>query len=184
MIPRMWPSDVFEHQQLLRAAGVGATQHKAILGRALRGVPSDLAWRRQERRVMEQTTPARRTTGPTRHLRWLAFVPLVPAAPFLFFGLAWGTPLQVSVGIALVFVAGLMHAIAWTIIATLILSNTPQTMRGRMMGLRTGVVISLLTPASRVTPEQALAILDEERRRMEQAPDAALSAGQVAAPGQ
>lgn len=41
------------------------------------------------------------------------------------------------------FVAGLTQAIAWTVIATLILSNTAQPMRGRVMGLRTGVVISL-----------------------------------------
>lgn len=45
--------------------------------------------------------------------------------------------------LALVFVAGLMQAIAWTVIATLILSHTTQSMRGRVMGLRTGVVISL-----------------------------------------
>ncbi|MFT5447607.1 MAG: MFS family permease [Gammaproteobacteria bacterium] len=42
-----------------------------------------------------------------------------------------------------VFVAGLAQAIAWTMIATLILSHTPTPMRGRVMGLRTGVVISL-----------------------------------------
>jgi MFS family permease len=45
--------------------------------------------------------------------------------------------------LALVFVAGLMQAIAWTVIATLILGNTSQAMRGRVMGLRTGVVIAL-----------------------------------------
>lgn len=44
---------------------------------------------------------------------------------------------------ALVFVAGLAQAVAWTVIATLILANTAQSMRGRVMGLRTGVVISL-----------------------------------------
>jgi MFS family permease len=48
-----------------------------------------------------------------------------------------------SVSMALVFVAGLAQAIVWTIIATLILGNTAQPMRGRVMGLRTGVVISL-----------------------------------------
>jgi MFS transporter, DHA1 family, staphyloferrin A biosynthesis exporter len=48
-----------------------------------------------------------------------------------------------SVSMALVFVAGLAQAIVWTIIATLILSNTAQPMCGRVMGLRTGVVISL-----------------------------------------
>jgi MFS family permease len=45
--------------------------------------------------------------------------------------------------LALVFVAGLTQAITWTLIATLILSNTSQPMRGRVMGLRTGVVVSL-----------------------------------------
>ena len=48
-----------------------------------------------------------------------------------------------SVSLALVFVAGLTQAIVWTVIATLILSNTTQPMRGRVMGLRTGVVFSL-----------------------------------------
>ncbi len=38
-----------------------------------------------------------------------------------------------------------------------------------------GVVVSLLTPASRVSDAQALAVLDEERKRMEEAPDAALT---------
>lgn len=42
-----------------------------------------------------------------------------------------------------------------------------------LAALAAGVAVSLLTPASRITPEQALAILDEERRRMEQGPDAA-----------
>lgn len=41
------------------------------------------------------------------------------------------------------FLAGLTQAVVWTVIATLILSNTAQAMRGRVMGLRTGVVISL-----------------------------------------
>ena len=48
-----------------------------------------------------------------------------------------------SLSLALVFVAGLAQAIVWTVIATLILSHTAQPMRGRVMGLRTGVVISL-----------------------------------------
>ncbi len=52
------------------------------------------------------------------------------------------------------------------------------------VALVVGVAVSLLTPASRVTPEQALEVLNEERRRMEQVPDAALSEGQIAAPGQ
>jgi MFS family permease len=48
-----------------------------------------------------------------------------------------------TVSLALVFVAGLTQAIVWTVIATLILGNTEQAMRGRVMGLRTGVVASL-----------------------------------------
>ena len=48
-----------------------------------------------------------------------------------------------SLSLALVFVAGLSQAIVWTMIATLILSNTSPAMRGRVMGLRTGVVVSL-----------------------------------------
>ena len=43
----------------------------------------------------------------------------------------------------IVFAAGIAQAISWTLIATLILSNTEASMRGRVMGLRTGVVISL-----------------------------------------
>jgi len=65
-------------------------------------------------------------------------------------GVAWPASLLLlamstwySVSLVLVFVAGLAQAIVWTIIATLILSNTTQPMRGRIMGLRTGVVISL-----------------------------------------
>jgi MFS family permease len=48
-----------------------------------------------------------------------------------------------ALSVALVFLAGLAQAVTWTIIATLILSQTPQPMRGRVMGLRTGVVIGL-----------------------------------------
>jgi predicted MFS family arabinose efflux permease len=65
-------------------------------------------------------------------------------------GIAWPASLLVlamstwySVSLMLVFVAGLAQAIVWTIIATLILSHTTQPMRGRVMGLRTGVIISL-----------------------------------------
>lgn len=43
----------------------------------------------------------------------------------------------------IVFLAGIAQAISWTLIATLILNNTEASMRGRVMGLRTGVVISL-----------------------------------------
>ncbi|WP_224749986.1 hypothetical protein [Halomonas sp. ML-15] len=52
-----------------------------------------------------------------------------------------------------------------------------------LTALSVGVAVSLLTPAPRTTPQQALAILDEERRRMEQMPDAAMTAGQVNATG-
>jgi MFS family permease len=48
-----------------------------------------------------------------------------------------------SVSMALIFVAGLTQGIVWTMIATLILANTAPTMRGRVMGIRTGVVIGL-----------------------------------------
>lgn len=65
-------------------------------------------------------------------------------------GLAWPASLLLFamskwyyLSLALVFVAGLTQAITWTVIATLILSNTSQPMRGRVMGLRAGVIISL-----------------------------------------
>ena len=61
-----------------------------------------------------------------------------PASLLLFALSTW-----YGLSLALVFVAGLAQAIAWTAIATLILSNTEQAMRGRVMGLRAGVVISL-----------------------------------------
>jgi MFS family permease len=48
-----------------------------------------------------------------------------------------------SVSVALIFIAGLTQAIVWTMIATLILGHTEQAMRGRVMGLRTGVIFSL-----------------------------------------
>lgn len=71
-----------------------------------------------------------------RLLLWSSYV--WPAALLLF---ALSTSYSVSA--ALVFVAGLAQALCWTVIATLILSNTAQPMRGRVMGLRTGVVIAL-----------------------------------------
>ena len=65
-------------------------------------------------------------------------------------GLAWPASLLLFAAstsyyasAALLFIAGLTQAIVWTVIATLILGNTAQHMRGRVMGLRTGVVISL-----------------------------------------
>jgi predicted MFS family arabinose efflux permease len=48
-----------------------------------------------------------------------------------------------AVSLVLIFVAGLTQAIVWTVIATLILGYTEATMRGRVMGLRTGVIASL-----------------------------------------
>src|SRR5262245_41048036 len=78
--------------------------------------------------------------GNYRHKgKWLAWSGVAwPAALLLLAGSTW-----YSVSIVLVFLAGLAQAMVWTIIATLILSNTAQPMRGRVMGLRTGVVISL-----------------------------------------
>jgi MFS family permease len=61
-----------------------------------------------------------------------------PASLLLFAMSKW-----YALSLVLVFFAGLAQAITWTAIATLILSNTAQPMRGRVMGLRTGVVISL-----------------------------------------
>ena len=71
-----------------------------------------------------------------RVLVWSSF--LWPASLLLF---AVSTSYYLS--LALVFVAGLAQAVVWTVIATLILGRTEQSMRGRVMGLRTGVVISL-----------------------------------------
>ena len=61
-----------------------------------------------------------------------------PASLLLFAYSAW-----YALSLALVFAAGLAQAVVWTVIATLILSSTAQAMRGRVMGLRTGVVVSL-----------------------------------------
>jgi len=73
-----------------------------------------------------------------------------PAAKGGAFRIAWPVSLLLfaasksyHLSLALAFAAGLTQAITWTVIATLILSNTTQPMRGRVMGLRTGVVISL-----------------------------------------
>jgi len=78
--------------------------------------------------------------GNVRHkgrlLIWSCY--LWPAALLLFAFSTW-----YGASAALVFVAGLAQAICWTVIATLILSHTAQPMRGRVMGLRTGVVIAL-----------------------------------------
>jgi MFS family permease len=71
-----------------------------------------------------------------RWLVWNAF-----AWPLALLLCAASTWYYVTLG--LVFIAGLTQAITWTVIATLILSNTDQPMRGRVMGLRTGVVIGL-----------------------------------------
>jgi len=65
-------------------------------------------------------------------------------------GLLWSATLFIFslsdsyyLSLVIVFFAGLAQAITWTLIATLILGNTAPEMRGRVMGLRTGVVISL-----------------------------------------
>jgi MFS family permease len=71
-----------------------------------------------------------------RLLVWASFV--WPAALLVLALSTW-----YSLSMVLVFVAGLTQAIVWTVIATLILGHTAQPMRGRVMGLRTGVVISL-----------------------------------------
>jgi predicted MFS family arabinose efflux permease len=71
-----------------------------------------------------------------RLLAWTIFA--WPASLLLF-----AVSSSYSISLALVFVAGLTQAIVWTVIATLILSHTAQSMRGRVMGLRTGVVVSL-----------------------------------------
>lgn len=57
--------------------------------------------------------------------------------------LAFALSRSYPVSAALVFAAGLTQAIVWTLIATLILAHTEQAMRGRVMGLRTGVIIAL-----------------------------------------
>jgi MFS family permease len=61
-----------------------------------------------------------------------------PASLLLFALSTW-----YSVSMALVFIAGLTQAVAWTVIATLILGHTAPSMRGRVMGIRAGVVVSL-----------------------------------------
>ena len=71
-----------------------------------------------------------------RLLVWNAFA--WPAVLLLFAG---STSYYASA--ALIFIAGLTQAVTWTVIATLVLSHTPQPMRGRVMGLRTGAVIGL-----------------------------------------
>ena len=74
--------------------------------------------------------------GKGRLLVWSSYV--WPVSLLLFAVSSW-----YYVSLAFIFVARLAQAIAWTVIATLILGHTDQTMRGRVMGLRTGVVIAL-----------------------------------------
>ena len=74
--------------------------------------------------------------GKGRLLVWASFA--WPASLLLF-----AVSTSYSVSLALIFVAGLTQAIVWTVIATLILGSTEQHMRGRVMGLRAGVVFSL-----------------------------------------
>lgn len=74
--------------------------------------------------------------GKGKLLIWSSFV--WPASLLLF---AVSTSYYAS--LAIIFASGLAQAIAWTVIATLILGHTAPNMRGRVMGLRTGVVASL-----------------------------------------
>lgn len=69
----------------------------------------------------------------------LVFATFVLPTSLLLFAVSTSYPLS----LALVFVAGLTQAMTWTLIATLILAHTAQSMRGRVMGLRTGVIITL-----------------------------------------
>ncbi len=71
--------------------------------------------------------------------RLLVWATFVWPASLLLFAVSTSYPLS----LALVLVAGLTQAIVWTLIATLILGHTAQSMRGRVMGLRTGVIITL-----------------------------------------
>ena len=48
-----------------------------------------------------------------------------------------------AISLVLIFIAGLSQAVVWTMLATFILSKTEPAMRGRVMGLRTGVIASL-----------------------------------------
>lgn len=78
--------------------------------------------------------------GNFRRKGWLTlFGGLLWPASLLLFALS--TSYYLSLG--LVFVAGVAQSITWTAIAALILSHTEPPMRGRVMGIRTGVVISL-----------------------------------------
>jgi predicted MFS family arabinose efflux permease len=61
--------------------------------------------------------------------------------PFALFLFSLSTSYYLS--LLLIFLAGIAQAICWTMIATLILSNTEESMRGRVMGIRTGVILSL-----------------------------------------
>jgi len=102
-------SDIFEHQQIETNLSKNRTS-PAIAGRTLRGAFGDLAWRREERAMTQTRTraPERRSnlsTGRTRHLRWLAFIALVLAAPFMFNAIMWGETVQLVAVVALVVTA-------------------------------------------------------------------------------
>jgi MFS family permease len=78
--------------------------------------------------------------GNFRHKgRLLVFATFALPTSLLLFAISTSYPLS----LALVFACGLTQAMMWTLIATLILSHTAQSMRGRVMGLRTGVIITL-----------------------------------------
>jgi MFS family permease len=78
--------------------------------------------------------------GNFRHKgRLLVFAAFALPTSLLLFALSTSYPLS----LALVFACGLTQAMIWTLIATLILGHTTPSMRGRVMGLRTGVIITL-----------------------------------------
>jgi MFS family permease len=78
--------------------------------------------------------------GNFRHKgRLLVFATFALPTSLLLFAISTSYPLS----LALVFACGLTQAMMWTLIATLILGHTAQSMRGRVMGLRTGVIVTL-----------------------------------------
>jgi predicted MFS family arabinose efflux permease len=71
--------------------------------------------------------------------RLLVWTSLAWPASLLFFAVST----SYAVSLMLIFIAGLTQAVVWTMLATFILSKTEPAMRGRVMGLRTGVIASL-----------------------------------------
>ena len=81
----------------------------------------------------------------TRILLMFAAGALLLAACFLWPGwlIVFALSTSYTLSLGLIFLAGLFQAFCWTLIASLILSHTEASMRGRVMGLRTGVVLAL-----------------------------------------